>query len=197
MANLVEATVEIVGTRPLLWNRCTPEQISPKPGERTGHAGNDPEEWKRTVIFDAATRQLYILPTYIFGMARGGAKFTKRGRGSIQASVTATLQVEDARVYIDRYLPSEDTLTTDPNEPVYLDVSVVKNIKTRGRNVRYRIAASPGWRTTFHLLWDKTVVSRTEMQAVMLDAGRLVGLADGREIGKGRFEVVSFEVKDA
>ena len=34
------------------------------------------------------------------------------------------------------------------------------------------------------------------MNAVVIDAGRLVGLGNGRSIGMGRFDVVSFEVKE-
>jgi hypothetical protein len=33
------------------------------------------------------------------------------------------------------------------------------------------------------LLFDKTIVSRSEMEAVVIDAGKLVGLADGRSLG--------------
>ncbi|MBI4783274.1 MAG: hypothetical protein HY785_18430, partial [Oscillatoriophycideae cyanobacterium NC_groundwater_1537_Pr4_S-0.65um_50_18] len=46
----------------------------------------------------------------------------------------------------------------------------------------------------FLLDWDKTIVSRSEMEAVAIDAGKLVGLGDGRSIGYGRFEMQSFEV---
>jgi hypothetical protein len=47
-------------------------------------------------------------------------------------------------VLIDRYLPQESELSHDPGAPVYLDVQMVRNPATRARNVRYRIAASPG-----------------------------------------------------
>ena len=62
--------------------------------------------------------------------------------------------------------------------------------------MRYRIAASPGWKTTIHLLWDKTIASRAQMESILRDAGTLVGLADGRSLGFGRFEVVQFVVTD-
>jgi CRISPR/Cas system endoribonuclease Cas6 (RAMP superfamily) len=64
------------------------------------------------------------------------------------------------------------------------------------RNVRYRIVASPGWECSFTLEFDKTVVSREQMGAVLLDAGKLVGIGNGRKIGMGRFEVVSVEFSD-
>jgi hypothetical protein len=47
-----------------------------------------------------------------------------------------------------------------------------------------------------HLQWDKTIVSRGEMEAVCRDAGKLVGLGDGRSIGFGRFQVLDFTAAD-
>ena len=35
------------------------------------------------------------------------------------------------------------------------------------------------------------------MEQIILDSGRMVGLANGRKIGMGRFKTVSFEVADA
>lgn len=195
MANMLMARVTIRGTRPLLWHHFGPDALPLGKRERTGVAGNDPDEWKRTVLA-TPEGQLYVEPTYIFGCIRDGAKYTKKGRGSIQPMVAATLQVLDERIIIDRYLPDGE-LTTDSSQPVYLDVRSVRNPATRARNVRYRVAASPGWMTTFTILWDATVVSRDQMHAVLIDAGRLVGLGDGRTIGMGRFEIVTFEVQDA
>lgn len=191
MGALVEAKVKIRGTRPILWHRFGPEAIPLEKVEKTGVAGNDPEEWKRTYL---ATRdgQLYIEASYIFGCF--AAKYTKNGRASIQKNVAATLQVLDDIILLDRWMPEE--LTQDPEQPVYLDVRSVKNPQTKARNVRYRVAASPGWRAEFTIMWDATIVSRGQMEAVVIDAGKLVGLADGRSIGFGRFEVESFEVRD-
>jgi hypothetical protein len=72
------------------------------------------------------------------------------------------------------------------------------NPSTRARNVRYRLAASAGWEATFELQWDKTVVPRDQMKAVVIPAGTLVGLGDGRSVGYGRFAVKAFTfVNDA
>jgi hypothetical protein len=192
-SNILTATVTIRGVRPILWHAFGPDAIPLEKQEKTGVAGNNPEEWKRTVLM-TKDRQLYIEPTYIFGCLRDGARHTKKGRGSLQPLVVATLQVVSDRVLIDRFLPFEEELTTDAEEPVYLDIRSVKNPATKGRNVRYRIAAAPGWTTTFELQWDKTIVSRSELEAVIIDAGRLAGVGDGRNIGLGRFGVVSFKV---
>ena len=154
-------------------------------------AGNDPEEWKRTCMV-TASGQLYVLGTYVFATLCNGAKHTRKGKGSIQSMVAATLQVLDEHVMLDRFVP-KDGPTPDATQPVYLDISGVRNPSTKARNVRYRLAASAGWRAKFTIVWDKTIVAREQMKAVVHDAGLLVGLANGRSIGYGRFEVVSFD----
>lgn len=194
MKHLLTADVSIRGTRPLWIHHFTPEAI-PADGkkEKTGVAGNDPEEWRMTVMM-TQERQLYLDPSYIFGCLVGGAVHTKKGRGTIEKNVRATLQVLNDRILIDRFVPAEP-IPTDSTLPVYMDIRSVVNPNTRGRNVRYRIAAGSGWSTSYRILWDKTVVSRDEMEACNRDAGALVGVASGRRIGMGRFEVVSFSIE--
>ena len=194
-AGLVQAAVQIVGTRPLIWHSFGPDAIPLGRRERTGVAGNDPEEWRRTVLY-TADRQLYLRPEAVYACLREGARYTRKGRGSIQPAVAATLQVWDDAILIDRYLPA-DPLPRDPQAAVYLDVRPVKNPSNRAANIRYRVACSAGWRTKCRLLWDPVIVDRAVMEAVAVDAGRFVGLGDGRKIGFGRFEVEAFEVSDA
>jgi hypothetical protein len=193
MGNLVRAWVEIVGTRPLLQHQFGPEAMPLQKAERTGVAGNDPEEWRKTCMV-TANGQLYVRGVNIFGTIRDGSKYTKKGKGSIQSLISATLQIIEDVVLLDRFLPTGTTPGTDHAAPVYLDICGVRNPSTKARNVRYRLAASPGWKAGFTIVWDKTIVSREQMRAVMLDAGTLVGLADGRSIGFGRFSVAKFEV---
>lgn len=189
--NIVKAKVTIEGTRELLQHRFGPEALPLEKQEKTGVAGNDPEEWKKTCMV-TADGQLYLEPTYIFSAVRNAAKFTKKGKGSIQADVSATLQVPDKTVLLNRYLPED--IDTDKNKDVYIDVCGVRNPSTKARNVRYRLATREGWTCEFHLMWDKTIVSTPQMQAVLNDCGTLVGLADGRSIGYGRFEVKDFQI---
>lgn len=191
MSNLVRAVIHLCGSRPLLQHAFGPEALPLEKGEKTGVAGNDPEEWKRTCMV-TKDGQLYVQGTYIFGMARDAAKHTRKGKGSIQSMVAATLQVEDDRILLDRFVPKEGP-TTDSSQPVYIHVAGVRNPSTKARNVRYRLAASAGWKVKFTIFWDKTIVSRDQMRAVFNDAGTLGGLGDGRSVGFGRFDVVKFE----
>ena len=73
----------------------------------------------------------------------------------------------------------------------------MKNPGTKARNVRYRLGASVGWKAEFTLVWDGTIVSRGEMEAVAIDAGQFTGLGDGRANGFGRFRVESFYVSES
>lgn len=207
MANILKATVTIKGVRPLLLHHFGADALPLEKQERTGVAGHDPEEWRKTVLV-TKQGQLYLEPTYIFATIRDAAKYTKKGKGSIQAAVSATLQVTDDVVLIDRHFPGYPngkdfdvtTAIAPPQEkdaPVYTDVRSVRNPSTKARNVRYRIAAAAGWSVSFTVLWDKTIVDRNSMQAVLNDAGVLVGIADGRSIGFGRFTVENFEVADS
>jgi len=192
MSNILTARVTICGLRPLLWHSFGLDAIPLEKRERTGVAGNDPTEWRRTVLL-TEQRLPYLPGTYLFGAIKDGARFTKRGRGSLQPLVVSTLQMHDERIVLgDQPLP--DPLTTDPTQPLYLDIRSVRNPTTKGRNVRYRVAATPGWELTFTMAWDRTVVSRTEMESVLIDAGRLAGVGNARQIGFGRFALQQFAV---
>jgi len=206
MGNILTAKVRIVGVKPMLHHCFGPDAIPLEKLERSGVAGNDPEEFRKTVRV-TKDGQLFIDATYIFAVIREGARNTKRGRGSIQPNVIATLQIVDSIILIDRYWPgfpngqTFDIATAeppmrDPEAPVYLDVRGVVNPSTKGRNVRYRVACSSGWSCDFSITWDKTIVSRNEMEASVIDGGRLSGIGSGRKIGMGRFEVASFEVTE-
>ena len=166
--------------------------------------------WRATLLTSGARRRssrrrsLYLPPTYAFATIRDAAKHTKKGKGSIQSAVAATLQVLDNRILIDRFFPNfpnghdfdinaVEPPPRDADAPVYLDVQGVRNPSTKSRNIRYRVAAAAGWSCSFTILFDKTIVDRNQMRAVLNDAGVLVGIADGRSVGFGRFGVESFE----
>lgn len=189
------AKVTIVGKKPLLFHSFS-EKLLPVDGrkEKKGIAGNNPEEWKDTVLMDE-NRNLFLLNGYIFGCLKGGSKYVKEGRGSVQTKVGACLQIEEDRIFVeDRVVPEEAELTRDATKKVYLDVRSVTNPSTKGRNMRYRIACSKGWRLSFHIFWDSSIVAVGKMQQAVVDAGNLVGLGDGRSIGCGRFDIESFTV---
>lgn len=218
--NIVQVHVHLRGIRPFLQHKFGPDALPLTPREKSGVAGNNPEEWRRTCMVDAHGR-LYIDSTYIFAAVREGGRYIKSGRRTMLAAVAATLQVLDDPIFFsNRFWPGYtvdgqtvvqtrhdaagesdnpfDPQTAiapsqDPNQPVYLDIRGVKNPSTRARNVRYRVACAPGWEVVFTIAFDKSIVSREQMQSALWHAGKLVGIGNGRTIGMGRFDVVSFE----
>jgi len=206
VGNILTAKVKIKGSRPLFWHKFGPDALPLEKQEKTGVAGNDPEEWRRTILVNREG-QLYIEPTYVFGAMCNAAKYHKVGRKSAVGPVAATLQVPDDRILVDRWMPgfpngqkfdseTVDPPPQDPEELVYLDIRGVRNPSTRARNVRYRVCASPGWSCEFSLIFDKTIVDRNLMHSILIDAGKLVGVGNGRAIGMGRFEVIDFDIED-
>ncbi|ADI38034.1 hypothetical protein [Waddlia chondrophila] len=192
---LLKAKISIKGKRPLLFHRFSVDSIPLERQERTGVAGNNPEEWKNTVL-KTQDNQLYLESSYIFGCLRDGGKHIKSGRGTLQAKVASTLVVLEEIILLDQYLPSEELLTQDKTQPVYLDIRGVKNPNSKGSmHIRYRVAAAPGWSTSFSIEWENTLISRNEMTSILNSAGSFVGLGDGRSIGFGRFEVTKFKVQ--
>jgi hypothetical protein len=194
VTNLLQAEVVIEGVRPFMWHYFGEDAIPLERGEKTGVAGNDPESWKKSVLYtNDDRRRLFIQPTYIYGMLRDGARHTKKGKGSLQPKIQATLQVLDDIIYFDRSLPAENKLKiNDYTASIYIDRRMGRNPATKGRMYIYRITATPPWKITFHILWDKTIISSGEMAAILTDSGALEGIGSGRKIGMGRFEVISF-----
>src|SRR4051794_19345338 len=87
--NLLRARVTIQGSRPLLQHEFGPDAIPLEKAEKTGVAGNDPEEWRRTKM-TTDDGQLYIRGDSVFSCLVAAAHHTKKGRGSIQPMVAAT-----------------------------------------------------------------------------------------------------------
>lgn len=205
MGSILQAKVKIEGIRTLAIHHFGIDALPLEARERTGVAGNDPEEWKRSVLMDE-DRLLYLLPTYFFGCIKNGGKTVKKGKGNLLAAVASTLQIVDDRVYIQNgsgalKLPDPPdvieagTIKTEKLPSCYVEVIGVRNPSTKARNIRYRVAAKPGWHCEFTILWDATVVDRKSMELSIVSAGQLVGIGDGRgSIGYGRFNVQSFDI---
>lgn len=202
MGNLLFATVHIEGTRPLLFHRFGAHSIPLTKQERSGVPGNDPEEW-RDSFFATHTGQLYLPHTYAFACLRDAAVFTKKGKANLKKFVASTLQITEATLLIaDCFVPLKPMLIEQgsavaDSPPVYVHVAGVRNPGSGGRQIRYRLAVAAGWQCTIPLQWDKTIVSRGEMEAVCTDAGRLVGLGDGRSMGFGKFTIRTFAYADS
>jgi hypothetical protein len=185
------AHVKIRGTRPLIFNQFSVESIPLKKKIKSGVAGNNPEEWKKSFSV-TDEKQLFLESRYIFACLRAGGKFIPKSRGTLESDVAATLQVLNEKLILNRFLPSLEDITKNPNDSVYVDV---RPVARRGvKNIRYRLATSLGWETEFKIGWDSTLISPELMEAICLEAGAFAGLGDARKIGYGRFDVLNFDV---
>ncbi|MBD2653661.1 hypothetical protein H6G45_09195 [Synechocystis sp. FACHB-383] len=205
--SIVAAKVAISGIKTLAIHHFGPDALPLEKQEKTGVAGHDPIEWTRSVLL-TKKRELFLPPTYFFGSIKEGGRHVKKGRGSIMYDIAATLQIEDDMIKLCRdgepiVLPEEPdvfdaySVPSDELPSSYVERIGVKNPSTKARNIRYRVAVKPGWEMTFTILWDVTIVARTQMQQALNAAGQLVGIADGRgSIGYGRYVIQSFDIQD-
>ena len=203
--SILQAQIKITGIKTLAWHYFGIDALPLEAREKSGVAGNDPEEWKRSVLMDDE-RKLYLPPTYFFGCVKNGGKTVKKGKGNLLADIASTLQIIDDVVYIENgkgalQLPDPpekieaSTRKNDLMPKCYVEVIGVRNPSTKARNIRYRVAAKPGWHCQFSMLWDATIVDRKSMETAVRNAGQLVGIGDGRgSIGYGRFSVDSFNI---
>ena len=194
MRKQTTAKVTIKGVRHIIFHAFREEVLTETKKAKTGTTGNNPEEWKSTVQMDE-NRNLFLTPLNLFGHLRDSAKFTKLGRGTFKDKVAATIMFPDRNFYLkDCIVPEDDKLERDESKKVFLHVCSVKNPATKGRNMRYRIAASKGWELEFEVIWDESIVSKEVMKGIIEDGGVLVGLMDGRQIGFGRYDLGSFDI---
>jgi len=193
-------TVDVIGTRPLLINAFKVEVISNLKKVKSGSAGNNPEEWKSTVL--EKNNQIYIFGEYWRACLKEGAKYTKAGRATVQKSFTSCMVVETLFSLVDRYLPegwqemSIEQMPTDSSLPLYIDIRGVMNPNSKGRNVRYRVACSIGWKTSFKFSFDDTIVSAPQIRKIVEDSGKLIGVGDGRGLGYGRFSIGDLKIEN-
>ena len=188
-----QAKVSVEGIKPLLIHAFKEEALDKKKS-KSGSAGNSPDEWQNTIIMDG-DRKIYLPSSYFFASIKEAGKYTKIGRGNIVKHVGATLEVSPDNIYLDdRIVPLPNEISRDSTQRVYLDVRSVVNPMTKGRNLRYRVACPPGWKAFFFISWEDSILSASQMEQLVKDAGLMAGTGCGRAIGFERFQVLSFQI---
>lgn len=194
-----KAQFEIKGTKPILYHRFNLESITNTKKPKEGNTGNNPSEWKETVWHEGT--KLYFPSFYMHSAIIAGGKHVKIGRGTLSKNIAACLTIEEEKLYLlNRELPkpidelTNEILGTDSSKPVYLDIRGVSNPNTKGKNVRYRVAVSPGWEMKVKIEWDDTIASMQQVKECVVALGKYVGFSNGRTLGYGRFELVDFKI---
>jgi hypothetical protein len=185
----VKAKIKVEGIKPVLFHAFPISALSEK------NSKNGEDEWKETVTMDQ-DRHLYLCGIQFKNSIAAGGKEIKVGRGSLFKKIESTLEVEEIKILLEGlFVPDDDNLLKLDTEPVYLDVRSVVNPATRGRNIRYRIAAKMGWKCEFHVTWDDYICSKEQLKMCVENAASFQGVGDGRKIGFGRYKILSFEIQ--
>ena len=192
--------VKVKGKRPLLFHAFKVEAISNTSKVKSGSAGNDPEEWKNSVL--EMNGQLFLPSSYWQSCMKAACAYTKAGRGSIQKSFIGCTGILTEQSLIDRHLPKGwekldiKDAPKDASLPVYIDIRGVTNPNSKGKNIRYRVACSPGWTTEYSFYFDDKILSQSQIRKVIEDAGKMVGVGSARTLGYGRFSVEDCQISD-
>jgi len=190
----IAAHIEIEGIKPILINTFPLDTLTSNKS-KTGTAGNNQTEWEKTVLM-THDRQLFVHNTYLIGAITSAGKMIKSGKSTIHKKVGSSLEiVEPQLLLIGLQVPTPEEISNDSTQPVYLDVRAVVNPMTKGRNVRYRVAARPGWKLQATISWDDKAVSKEDMRICVENAGLFEGIGDGRKIGFGRFKMNHFKME--
>lgn len=184
----------MTGKKPFFFHKFNTEVLTQSQKPKEGTTGNNPNEWKSTVWSEE--ERLFIPDNYLFSSIVGGGKHVKVGRGTISKNLAGTVEITGARFYFsNRTLPKpieeieEGDISKDPSKDIYIDMRMVANPNTKGRNVRYRLALSPGWEVEASCEFDDSVISPDQMKTAIECAGKFVGIGDARAIGYGRFNI--------
>jgi len=195
------ANVKIRGVKPFLFHKFNIETLTSSSLIKEGTTGNNFNEWKGTFFYEGT--QLYMPTSYIFATHKNGSLNTKVGRGTIQKTFISGVTVLGEKCYFNRNIfDGWETMEIkdvpkDSSLPVYVDIRMVVNPNTKGKNVRYRLAMSPGWETDFTLEFDDTLLSNAQIKKICIDSGKLQGIADARTLGYGRFQVTDIEFSES
>lgn len=193
----MKVKASIRGIKPFLFHKFNIEALTDTRKPKEGSAGNNAEEWKNSFFHNDGS--LYIPSSYIMSALKNGAVNTKAGRGTIQKTWISAINIEEEIVIFNRQMwdgwinTDIKDAPKDSSKDVYVDIRMVSNPNTKGKNVRYRLAMSKGWECAFTLEVDESLISFAQVKKVIEDTGKLQGIADGRTLGYGRFEVVSIE----
>ncbi len=188
-------TYTIKGTSPFFFNPFAIESLVLTTVASKGSAGNNPGEWEES-LKSVEDGNLYIPSSYVRGTLINGGAYIKKKMSSYKKPIESCIQIAGSVIKVGNKTVPTDMLT-DPKKyynthknDAYIDIRAVSNPNTKGKNIRYRLALSPGWEMTFSVAWQDDVVSPEVMDQAVYFAGIYEGIGNGRRIGMGRFEVV-------
>ena len=184
--------VKVRGVAPLLQHRFpVPDLADMGKGAtvRTG-AQDYTEEWRE--YFYATSDGMIYQPAVHFegAMIKSAVGFKITGKRGKTYKDLFSASVFVAPDQIPHGVAVPDTLDTDADKPLYLDVRPV--VVNRARVVRIRPAFKAGWELSFSIECIDDQIAPELLLDVLTYAGRCVGIGDYRP-KFGRFQVTLFE----
>jgi hypothetical protein len=159
--------VKISGLSPLLMNRFPLEPVA-------GMAKMTAEEQAEIAAYRMENGELFIPGVNVQRALISGAKYSKgKGRSSLATVAAACLLI------------TKEQLPLGCRKYV-VDSRAVVVPATKGRIVRHRPRLDE-WSLSFELEYDSDLMSRDQVEMIVRDTGRRVGLGDFRPENKGMF----------
>ena len=166
MTNIIE--VEIQGVSPLLMHKFPMMEIE-------GLQKMSPERQAEHAAYrDVETNQLFIPGVALQRCLVAGATYQKgKGRSTLQKPVAACLFITPPKLLLGA-------------EKFEIDSQPVVIPATKGRIIRHRPRLDK-WSAKFSLEYDETLLTDTQVRAVVDSSGSRVGILDFRPEKKGPF----------
>lgn len=137
------------------------------------HAQRDRLEWEGGLYYDEAAKRPYIPSDNLESCIRAGARKQRLGK-----NVEAAVLVSDDIVHVEYQGPKDrEKMYADPRFTLRKGIVVPA---TGNRLIRIRPMLPVGWKLSFTLEYDETVVNEESLIKAMQDAGSLIGLGDHR-----------------
>lgn len=180
------ATVRIVGTADMLFHRWNCEAVAEKAAAKKGSASKKSDNVESYVYRDDGGR-ICIPGEYLRGAIIGASKFRQDPRSSRKSAMDLfKAGVVPLTMLAPVLVKGEPVTKWDYEHQCRVQVQ-------RAGITRTRPAFKAGWVAEIELMVNTPEhICPTMLHDVLIDAGRLIGLADFRPT-YGRFQVVSFE----
>jgi hypothetical protein len=187
------ANVQVEGISPLMQHRYPlPDFANMSKGGKVATGEKDyTQEW-RQYLYVTSEGDIYQPAVHFDGcMAKAASGYKIQGQRGKTYSQLFKGNVFPLPDMILHNMKAPETLDTDADKPLYLDLRPV--VVQRARVVRIRPCFKPGWRLDFSIEVLDDQIPHNVVNEVLSLAGRTIGVGDFRP-RFGRFMVTKFEV---
>ena len=192
---MYQVEVKVKGLAVLLQHRFpvpTYEEMGSGGKKQTG-SKDYRQEWRQSLYVTDKGEVYQPANHFELAMVKAASNFKITGRRgkTYKDLVSSNVVVDPEKILFGMTITENDDLTTDADQPLYLDLRPV--VIQRARIVRIRPAFKPGWELDFVINVLDDELPANMLQDILTLAGKTVGIGDYRP-KFGRFVVTKFEV---